>query len=244
MKVILTGLNGTVAPWISKHYTTNGYEVIPYDREVVPVDHYEAILRFIEQHDPRVVIHCALGPVEWAEMLAKICYMLQITFVYISTVSVYGNHQKGPFVVTDVAEPTDDYGKYKKDCEDRCLAINPKTYVLRLGWQIGYDEYQNQMLNYIHQAMKKDGVCTLSSRFYPSVSFLEDTAAAIYQVVLNLPPSLYLVNSNHQYSLYEIGLYLKRLHPLIKIKEDTQFQLDNRMFDVRVPIKKLSQLII
>lgn len=243
MKVIITGMNGTVAPWIAKIYESKGYEIIPYDRNVVPVDNYDSILKFIESHDPRVIIHCALGPVTWAETLAKIAFMLDITFVYTSSVSVYGNEQKGPFVVSDPVVSNDDYGKYKKRCEEVCLAINPKSYILRLGWQIGYDQNHNQMLNFIHEAMKKDGVCKLSSRFYPSASFLEDTAKAIYEVVLNLPPDLYLLNSNHKYSLYEIGLYLKKLHPLIKIEEDTEFVYDNRMFDIRVPIKKLSELI-
>ena len=219
MKIIITGMNGTVAPWIAKVYKSKGYEIVSYDRNQVSTEDYEAILKFIETIDPRVIIHCALGPLAWAETLAKICHMLDITFVYTSTVSVYSNQQKGPFVVSDPVIPNDDYGTYKKNCEDACLAINPKSYILRLGWQIGYDANQNQMLNFIYEAMKKDGVCKLSSRFYPSASFLEDTAKAIYNVVLNLPPDIYLVNSNHKYSLYEIGLYLKKLHPLIKIEE-------------------------
>lgn len=243
MKIIITGMNGTVAPWIAKVYKSKGYEIVSYDRNQVSTEDYEAILKFIETIDPRVIIHCALGPLAWAETLAKICHMLDITFVYTSTVSVYSNQQKGPFVVSDPVIPNDDYGTYKKNCEDACLAINPKSYILRLGWQIGYDANQNQMLNFIYEAMKKDGVCKLSSRFYPSASFLEDTAKAIYNVVLNLPPDIYLVNSNHKYSLYDIGLYLKKLHPLIKIEEDVEFIYDNRMFDIRVPIKKLSELI-
>lgn len=243
MRIIITGMNGTVAPWIAKVYTAKGYEIIPYDRSVVSIDDETAIQKFIESHDPRVIIHCALGPVTWAEILAKLARMLDITFVYTSTVSVYGNNQKGPFVVSDPVIPNDDYGTYKKACEEACVAINPKAYILRLGWQIGYDENHNQMLHYIHEQMKAHGVCKLSSRFYPSASFLEDTAKAIYHVVLHLPPDIYLLNSNHKYSLYEIGLYLKKLHPLIKIEEDTAFIYDNRMFDIRVPIKKLSELI-
>ncbi|MCV2231859.1 sugar nucleotide-binding protein [Acholeplasma manati] len=243
MKVIITGMNGTVAPWIAKVYKSKGYEVVSFDRTKTNIDNEDAILKFIETQDPRVIIHCALGPVSWAESLARISRMLDITFVYTSTVSVYGNQQKGPFVVSDPVIPNDDYGTYKKQCEDACLAINPKSYILRLGWQIGYDEHNNQMLHYIHEKMKSEGVCKLSSRFYPSASFLEDTAQSIYAVVLNLPPDIYLLNSNHKYSLYEIGLYLKKQHPLIKIEEDLSFIYDNRMFDIRVPIKKLSELI-
>lgn len=241
MKAIITGMNGTVAPVVAQTFKQHGYEIIPYDRSIIPVDDEEAILSFVQKHNPRVILHLALGPKEWGEMLAKICKELDITFVYISTVSVYSNAQKGPFVATDEPLPNDDYGKYKKASEDLIKAANDQSYILRIGWQIGTEAGSNNMIDFFQKQMNEHGVIKVSSRFYPSCSFITDTASAIYELITNHSPDLYLINSNHTYSLYEIGLYIKKKHPLFKFQEDQGFQYDNRMFDVRVPIKKMTE---
>ena len=241
MKAIITGMNGTVAPVVAQTFKSHGYEVIPYDRSIIPIDDYDAIYHFIKTHNPRIILHLALGPKSWGVMLAEIAKTLDITYAYISTVSVYSNEQKGPFVFTDEPIPNDDYGKYKKTSEDLIKAANDRSYILRIGWQIGTEAGSNNMIDYFQKQMNENGLIKVSSNFYPSCSFITDTADAIYELVTNHNPDLYLINSNHTYSLYDIGLYLKTIHPLLKFKDDPAFKYDNRMFDVRVPIKKLTE---
>lgn len=240
MKVIITGMNGTVAPVVAEVYRQKGYEVVAYDRSITSIDNETEIKAFIKEHNPKIILHLALGPISWSEILSSITKELEITFVYISSVSVYSNDQKGPFVATDTPYPVEDYGIYKKASEEAIKAINPDAFILRIGWQIGHESGSNNMIDFFQKQMDRDGIIKASSKFYPSCSFIEDTALAIYEVVLNHVPDTYLVNSNHNYNLFEIATYLKRLHPLFRIKETTDFSYDNRMFDIRVPIKKLS----
>lgn len=240
MKAIITGMSGTVAPVVANLFKANGYEIVAYDRYITPIDDKVAIEAFIKKENPRIVLHLALGSQTWSSMLAEITKSLDIAFVYISTVSVFGNNQKGPFVVSDAPMPSDDYGKYKKASEDVVLKANPNSYIIRIGWQIGDAAGSNNMIDFFQKQMDESGFIKASSNFYPSCSFMPDTASAIYDIITNHQPGLYLVNSNHTYSLYEIATFLKTLHPLFKIEEDLTFKYDNRMFDARVDVKRLN----
>lgn len=232
-------MNGTVAPVVANYFKANGYEVVAYDRYVVPVDDEEAIKAFIKEERPTVLLHLALGPQSWSKMLAAITKSLDIKFVYISTVSVFGNKQMGPFVITDVPKPSDEYGRYKKASEDDVLDANPNSYIIRIGWQIGEAAGSNNMIDFFQKQMDESNIIKASSNFYPSCSFIPDTAVAIYDIITKLSSGLYLVNANHTYSLFEIATFLIKRHPHFLVEEDTTFKYDNRMFDVRVDIKRL-----
>lgn len=243
MKALITGMNGTVAPVVANYYKAMGYDVVAYDRSILSIHNYDEVYEFIKKTQPKVLLHLALGPITWSQMLAKITKELNITLVYISSVSVYSNDQKGPFVVSDSPNPIDDYGLYKLNTEKAILSIYPEAYIMRIGWQIGESAGSNNMVDFFQKQMDTQGYIDASSRFFPSCSFIEDTAEAIFNVVSNHLPDTYLVNSNHKHSLFEIATYLKKWHPLFKIKETYDFTYDNRMFDVRVPIRKLDSII-
>ncbi|MFM8529454.1 MAG: sugar nucleotide-binding protein, partial [Ilumatobacteraceae bacterium] len=69
----------------------------------------------------------------WAERMAACCAELGIPFLYTSSVSVFGSHQVGPFDSDAVPEPTDGYGRYKFECEQRVGASCAGAGGLRIG---------------------------------------------------------------------------------------------------------------
>lgn len=243
MKAIFTGLNGTVAPFAKAYFEEKGYEVIPFKRDEVSTDDKEAMLHFIREVSPKLIIHFAMGSSDWAASLAEIAKLLKIKFVYISTVSVFSNDNLGPHDIRSIPDAMDDYGIYKRRCEDACLVINKDSYIVRLGWQIGYEKGSNQMVDFLYRKMEIEGVIHASSKWYPACSFLKDTASALYDIVTNHQPDLYLVDSNDGFNFFEIVTKLQRLHPSLVVKESTDFKANHRMIDERVKINKLSKIL-
>jgi len=242
MKAIFTGLNGTVAPYVKKHFEAHGYEVIPYDRNKVPIDDDQLIREFFNDVNPDLVIHFAMGPVSWTAILARLSYEKNIKFVYISTVSVFSNENFGPHDILSIPDATDDYGQYKRNSEEITRKVNPNAYIIRLGWQIGYEKGTNNMIDFLSKKMEQDGIIHASDSWYPSTSFIKDTAGAIYQIVTDLNHGLYHVNSNDNLTFYEIVKGLTTMYPEFKVEKTNDFKADHRMVDERVEIPKLSEI--
>lgn len=212
MKVLLTGMNGTVAPAIARRLQSAGHAVVRWDRSVVPIDDPAAIHAFIAGERPDWFLHVATGSPDWAEAVAHACAVQRIRFLLTSSVSVFSGTQAGPLVVGEVPDATDDYGRYKIECERRVCAANPDAMIVRLGWQIGDAPGSNNMIDYLHRVATADGRIEASAAWFPACSFLDDTADAIADMMSRLPAGLYHLDGNPGLSMFEIASGLNRLH--------------------------------
>jgi dTDP-4-dehydrorhamnose reductase len=212
MRVLITGMNGTVAPVLAAELQKAHAEVTPWDRAAVAVDHFDSVREFILQTRPDACLHLAMGGPEWAEWMARVCKDERISFLYTSSVSVFANTQRGPFG-TDVApQPDDDYGRYKLDCEQRVRAAYPDALVARLGWQIGTAPGSNNMIDYLEKTHRAEGAIRASRCWVPACSFLEDTAVVLAGLLRGQPGGLYHVDGNPGWSLYDIAVRLNTIH--------------------------------
>jgi dTDP-4-dehydrorhamnose reductase len=238
-KVLLTGMNGTVAPAVAEELRARGNEVVAWDRSAVSPDDRGAIERFIRQTKPSVLVHCAMGSAQWAEDMARICAEDGGTFLYVSSASVYGTQQQGPFTIDDVPEPSDDYGRYKLECEQRVRAVNAESRIVRIGWQIALRPGGNNMVEHLIRRQAEDGHIAASTDWFPACSFLDDTARALVDV-LNLPPRLYLLDGNPGWSFAKIANALKAaMGGPWDVRESKGFRWNNRMMDNKLPSFKL-----
>ncbi len=179
-KVYLTGITGTVAPYIKETLLNQGYFV---NDTHIRINGSEDILKLknhIEQLQPNFIIHLALGPIEVVEMLARYAKANSIAFIYISTVSVFEDNDGGPYYIKDEVKVKNNYGLYKYSCEQRALSIYHNSHIIRLGWQISpkADDKSNNMFKFIKENTDQSGNIKVSDEFYPSASFLDDTALA------------------------------------------------------------------
>lgn len=244
MKAIITGMNGTVAPYAATKLKQENYEIIPWDRQKVSTENDDEIRNFIVNENPDLFFHIALGSPEWAGKCAKICFENKIKFLFTSTVDVFGNQQKGPFETTIKAFPESDYGKSKLKTENIISEVNPEAFIVRLGWQIGYKPGSNNMIDFLEKKATEEGVINASSKWIPSCSFLDDTADTLYNIISSKNPGLYFLNSNFEMSFFEIVNNLKViLKKEWEIKKDDSFVFDNRMIDKRINIINLKEKI-
>jgi dTDP-4-dehydrorhamnose reductase len=203
-KVLLTGMNGTVAPVLAEELRGRGCEVVAWDRDAVSPDDREAVARFIREVKPSALVHCAMGSSQWAEDMAQVCAEEGSKFVYVSSASVYGTQQHGPFTVDDAPEPSDDYGRYKLECEQRVRAANADARIVRIGWQMALRRGGNNMVEHLAQKQAEHGHIASSTEWFPACSFLDDTARALVDA-LDLPPGLYLLDGNPGWNFAQIA---------------------------------------
>lgn len=242
MKAILTGMNGTVAPVVAKTLQRHGIEPIAWNRSKVSTSDEAEMRDFIKSVRPHYFLHIGMGAVEWAETLARLCGEYSIPFLFTSTVSVFSDDVTGPITPDTPPDASDEYGAYKRACEETIARTNPGSQIVRLGWQIGDTEGSNNMMDYFVNEMNQKGVITASTHWYPSCSFLEDTAEALFEVLTKRGPGLYQLNGNTSYSLYDIATALNELHGLEwQVERADEPKRDNRMVDTEITIQPITK---
>lgn len=233
-KAIITGTHGAVAPVVAEYFKNKGYGIVPFDRSKVDISDFNQLESFIVSTESELLLHFAMGSEQWAADMAKICCENNIKFLFTSTVDVLSDLKSGPYTTATKPYAESDYGKYKIRCEELIRRNNPNAYIVRLGWQIGSSAGSNNMVDFLTNQMRENGVIRASKKWYPSCSFITDTARGIYYLLNSEKPDTYLLNSNLGYSFYQIVSMLCKLHPEFKLEEDNSLIRDDRMLDDRV----------
>jgi len=241
-KAILTGLNGTIGPVLAKRLQKENIEVLGWDRKTVPVDDAARGDEFVTREAPDLVVHLAMGDPSWAGHLAALAAKRGIRFLYISSVSVFDGSQSGPFSPDKVPDATDDYGRYKAECERRVRESNSNACIARLGWQIGDRSGSNNMVDFLSRQHDNDGTIAASARWFPSCAFLEDTVDGLWNLISECEPAIYHLEGNDGCSFFEIVTGLNRiLHCNWSITETSDPATDIRMLDQRIKLKPVSR---
>lgn len=184
MSILITGLGGTLAPRLAEVARAAGAEVIGWDRARVPPDDLEAGRRFLDQARPGAIAHLALGGEDWAGFLAAEAEARGVPFLFTSTAMVFHHQPDGPHAPGDERTSQEDYGRYKIRCEDRVRAACPAARVARIGWQIDADGRGNNMLAALDRWQAERGRIDASRLWIPACSFMTDTAAALWSLLL------------------------------------------------------------
>jgi dTDP-4-dehydrorhamnose reductase len=187
MRILVTGLNGTLAPHLARVARSHAHEVIGWDRSAVSPDDDRASDEFLSRTRADAIAHLGFGAEAWAARLAAWAAAHDAAFVFTSTAMVFDHVPDGPHRVNDERTAKDEYGRYKMACEDAIRAMNPKACIARIGWQIDIDgdgrASGNNMLAALDAEQARDGRIRASTRWRPACSFMSDTAAALLQLI-------------------------------------------------------------
>jgi dTDP-4-dehydrorhamnose reductase len=239
-RAYVTGLTGTVAPWLVKALQAQGIKVVGHHVRVDQPSDIARSLADVENHHPDAIFHLALGPVAWSRALAEYAFLHHVKFVYISTASVFEDNAGGPYTVDTPVLAKGGYPLYKYQCEQAIKEVNPHAYILRIGWQIDPNQRSdtNNMFRFFHDQIKTLGKIKVSDHFYPSASFLPDTVLAIIQAS-TMPYGTYHLNGN-EHSLYAIAQALKQRYATHWIVEkDPSFSRNDVLQDDRIVLPKV-----
>jgi dTDP-4-dehydrorhamnose reductase len=243
-KTLLTGMNGTVAPVLAEELRGRGLETVVWDRGAVSPEDRHAVARFIREVRPLALVHCAMGSPQWAEDMARVCAEEGSKFLYVSSASVYGTQQQGPFTVYDTPVPCDDYGRYKLECENRVRSANDRALIVRIGWQMALRRGGNNMVEHLAQKQAEHGHITASTEWFPACSFLEDTARALAGMLDRDVAGIYLLDGNPGWSFWRIACGLNQaMASGWAVRKSKDFRWNNRMVDMNVQISAITAVL-
>lgn len=238
-RILITGLHGTLAPYVAKLAEEQGYKVIAWPRNLVdPTNVSEASL-FLFRMNLSAIVHCATGEPCWAGTMAHFASVHKIPFVFTSSVMVYSNRRNGPYRIFDPADSVEEYGLYKMRCEEAIRDQNMRACIIRLGWQIAESDQGNHMVSFLDHEQKEKGYVECSNEWYPACSFIEDTAKTIMKCVNEKWYGLFHLDGNcqDQYTYAEIVEKLKKkYHKDWEIKIVNNYVHDQRMIDEYLPV--------
>lgn len=256
-RILITGAHGTVGRALSDRVLAIGGRPIPWDLRVAPPHHYHAMEKFVDSLAPDAIVHLAIASRStgmdnepwlinrhWPGELAWITRCRQIPFLLTSTVMVFTDRAVGPFLPETPPDATEGYGGEKAWAERRVLDQNPEARIVRLGWQIGSDFFGNQMTAWLEAQHREHGVIRPSRLWIPACSLLPDTAEALLRA-LDLPPGIYHLDGNrHGHNFSQIVHALNEVHGRRwQIEPEDSFQQDQRLLDLRLPARPLSETL-
>lgn len=233
MKLLLTGLNGTLAPRVADAAARTGIQVIGWNRAQVNPDDPAASTRWLRSERPDAIAHLALGGESWAGRLAGHALEHGIPIVFSSTAMVFHHEPHGPHRIGDQRTAQDDYGRCKIRCEDAILAANPDAMIVRIGWQIGTVPIGNNMLRALDDWQAREGHVQASRRWTPACSFIDHTAAAFVRLLQAPRPGVFHFDSNarsaHSFARVASALRAKFGRTAWQIREHDDYVHDQRL---------------
>ena len=234
MRLLVTGLGGTVAPRFAEVARSAGHEVVAWQRERVSPDDRSACEAFLDSVAPDAVLHLAFGDPAWAGQLAGHCARHGRPFLFTSTTMVFAPQPDGPYTIESPRTATDDYGAYKIRCEDAIWAANPDAMITRLGYQIDPGAQGNNLVAHVDAEARRTGVVRASERWIPACAFLDDTAAALLSLVGDPQAGLHHLDANARTAwtyAQIVGGLARRLERDWSIVVTADPQHDQRMID-------------
>ena len=196
MRLLLTGMGGTVAPRLAAHASRAGHEVVGWDRNAVSPDDLDACWRFVDGVQPDAIAHLAFGAETWAGMLASAAAQRGLPFVYTSTAMVFAQRPDGPYRPTDRPTADTEYGQYKARCEQTVRAANEQAMVVRLAYQMDFDGRGNNLVAHLDAAHEQGQTVTASTRWIPALAFLDDTADGLLSFLTDPEPGIHHLDGN------------------------------------------------
>ena len=164
MKVLVTGTKGQLGFDVCNELTRRGIENQGIDRDECDITNKQAVLDYIYNYAPDVVVHCAAYTAvdraeseehvcrrvnrDGTEYIALACKTINAKMVYISTDYVFNGEGDKFFEVDDETGPLNMYGLTKLEGEEQVRKILAKYFIVRISWVFGVNgnNFINTML--------------------------------------------------------------------------------------------------
>ncbi|ERI90126.1 putative dTDP-4-dehydrorhamnose reductase [Clostridiales bacterium oral taxon 876 str. F0540] len=227
MKILITGTDGNVGHYLSKHFSDN-HEIFGAKKNSLDITNRVQCTDIIKKLKPDVVIHsAALSNIDLCERdetsaytvntigslnVAYACSIANIPIIYISCNNVYDGSKTSPYYETDECIPINIYGKTKLAGEKLIRTICSKYFIIRTSWVYGGRNcfVQNIIEN-------KDIPIFMSSSDIATPTYIKDLSLVIEKMIDSDVYGTYnVVNSG----AVKKSLWVKTILDYIGIKKD------------------------
>lgn len=245
MKILITGLNGTLAPHFAAFARSQGHEVVGWERAQVNPEDSGQVTQFLDVSKADAIFHLGMGSEHWAEQMAAWANKHNRRFLFTSTAMVFHHDPDGPHNPDDSRSSQEDYGQYKIRCEDAILSVNNNALIVRIGWQLDLGSTMgNNMLAALTEQHNQQGMISASTRWIPATSHMQDTAAVAIQLLEKGACGVFHIDGNTetQLNFYElVTLIDQKLGLNWRIKATEDYQHDQRLMDDRLLVPTVTQ---
>lgn len=240
-KLLITGSSGFLGSRLALYYKDK-YELLLPTHSELNVSREEAVMAYMEQFQPDIVLHCAALSNTWyceqhpdeshrvnvqgTVKIAKACKHIGAKLVFMSSDQVYnGTPVSGPLKEQDVFQPVNVYGRHKLEAEQRALRNNPMSVALRLTWM--YDvpgshmKLNSNILVNIQKALDEGTTIKAATHEYRGVTNVWDVVRNMEQT-LELPGGIYNYGSGNHIDSYTLFL---KVANIMGAKEPSTFIL-------------------
>ena len=240
-KLLITGSSGFLGSRLALYYKDK-YELLLPTHSELNVSREEAVMAYMDQFQPDIVLHCAALSNTWyceqhpdeshrvnvqgTVKIAKACKHIGAKLVFMSSDQVYnGTSVSGPLKEQDVFQPVNVYGRHKLEAEQRALRNNPMSVALRLTWM--YDvpgshmKLNSNILVNIQKALDEGTTIKAATHEYRGVTNVWEVVRNMEQT-LELPGGIYNYGSGNHIDSYT--LFLKVVN-IMGAKEPSTFIL-------------------
>lgn len=240
-KLLITGSTGFLGSRLALYYKDK-YELLLPTHSQLNVSREEAVMAYMEQFQPDIVLHCAALSNTWyceqhpdeshrvnvqgTVKIAKACKHIGAKLVFMSSDQVYnGTPVSGPLKEQDVFQPVNVYGRHKLEAEQRALRNNPMSVALRLTWM--YDvpgshmKLNSNILENIQKALDEGTTIKAATHEYRGVTNVWEVVRNMEQT-LELPGGIYNYGSGNHIDSYTLFL---KVANIMGAKEPSTFIL-------------------
>lgn len=165
MKVLVTGVKGQLGFDVCRELDKRNIENKGIDRDDCDITDEQAVLNYIKNYAPDIVVHsaaytavdraedekeiCYNVNVKGTEYIARACKEIDAKMVYISTDYVFDGKGDAAYEVDDKVAPDNTYGITKYQGEEVVRNILEKYFIIRISWAFGINGS-----NFINTMMK------------------------------------------------------------------------------------------
>lgn len=217
MKILITGANGMLAKEIKEKFA-QGNELILTDVAELDITNREAVMKYVEEKKPELIINCAAftavdkaeeaGEIvekinaDGPENLAKAAKATDSVLVHVSTDYVFGGDLdvEKDYKEDDPKKPVTAYGITKLHGEEQIQENTDKYYIFRTAWLygIGGNNFVKTMLKL---GENRDELSVVADQ-HGSPTYAKDLSEIIYQSVTNKIPYGIYNSTNEGYTTW------------------------------------------
>ncbi|MBQ8160710.1 MAG: sugar nucleotide-binding protein [Clostridia bacterium] len=214
LKVLVTGPRGFVGARIMEKLKTA--QPCPSLRNATE----DTVKRIVDTMQPDVIIHTsALSDIASCERAPEASYRAnvelpvwlaktRVKLVAFSTDQVYSAcREEGPYP-EEMTAPGNLYARHKLEMEEKTLAVNPGTVLLRATWMYDMPVYGVENRGNFLVNMLRGGAQSYSSVQHRGLTYVREVAEMV-RAAMQLPGGVYNFGSDHDLTMLETARWLK-----------------------------------